>query len=648
MPTHETRGIRIGRPRPGRTRLLGAAVLLLAAAWAPGPPAVAAEAPWFDGRAADQVTVEGTRFADGHGREVVLRGFNVSGETKLEENGGLPFAGTADARASAAAMRNLTGADAVRFLLSWAHAEPRPGQVDTTYLERATAQLKAFLDAGIRVFPDFHQDLYSRHLFDEDSWYSGDGAPEWVVDAGGYPKESCGICFHWGQNITQNQAVRSATRDFWSNRALTTEAGTVRVQDAFLATAEKTMSYLARHLTEAEFARVVGFDPLNEPYAGVYDGGHNSRTWEKSVLWPFYEKFRARMDAAGWQDKPAFVEPNMFWNSNLDFQRQEGGFLDAGQPGPDYVFNTHYYDQKAISGIFMPGEAADGQYAADFGALRDRATALNLPAVLSEFGHPLSGFTSDKAPTVVKGMYQALDSRLSGATWWTRPAASGAVLSSTQWQWDLYSGRHHEAMNGDTGNILTEGDAWNGEDLSAVRLDDSGDAALRQDARLLDRLYPRAVAGRTLAFTFEDRSRDGSTTLSWNRVPGSLPNVAELTGSGRYGMLVWRSGGGTEAPTELRLPRDFDPARTTVVSDLGAVTGPPAYTAHGHTADHPIATAADPGATGARRLLLSAPAGEGAGTLHYALIADGTAAPSAELRAAARSELARWAADADF
>ncbi|MBW8092878.1 cellulase family glycosylhydrolase [Streptomyces hygroscopicus subsp. hygroscopicus] len=648
MPTHETRGIRIGRPRPGRTRLLGAAVLLLAAVWATGTPAAAAEAPWFDGRAADQVTVEGTRFADGHGREVVLRGFNVSGETKLEENGGLPFAGTADARASAAAMRNLTGADAVRFLLSWAHAEPRPGQVDTAYLERATAQLKAFLDAGIRVFPDFHQDLYSRHLFDEDSWYSGDGAPEWVVDAGGYPKESCGICFHWGQNITQNQAVRSATRDFWSNRALTTEAGTVRVQDAFLATAEKTMSYLAQHLTEDEFARVVGFDPLNEPYAGVYDDGHNSRTWEKSVLWPFYEKFRARMDAAGWQDKPAFVEPNMFWNSNLGFQRQEGGFLDAGQPGPDYVFNTHYYDQKAISGIFMPGKAADGQYAADFGALRDRATALNLPAVLSEFGHPLSGFTSDKAPTVVKGMYQALDSRLSGATWWTRPAASGAVLSSTQWQWDLYSGRHHEAMNGDTGNILTEGDAWNGEDLSAVRLDDSGDAALRQDARLLDRLYPRAVAGRTLAFTFEDRSRDGSTTLSWNRVPGSLPNVAELTGSGRYGMLVWRSGGGTDAPTELRLPRDFDPARTTVVSDLGAVTGPPAYTAHGHTADHPIATAADPGATGARRLLLSAPAGEGAGTLHYALIADGTTAPSAELRAAARSELARWAADAGF
>ncbi len=58
MPTHETRGIRIGRPRPGRTRLLGVAVALLAAVAAPGTPAAAAEAPWFDGRAADQVTVD--------------------------------------------------------------------------------------------------------------------------------------------------------------------------------------------------------------------------------------------------------------------------------------------------------------------------------------------------------------------------------------------------------------------------------------------------------------------------------------------------------------------------------------------------------------------------------------------------------------
>jgi hypothetical protein len=56
--------------------------------------------------------------------------------------------------------------------------------------------------------------------------------PQWVIDAGGYPKESCGICFNWGQNITQNAAVQDAAYGFWRNRVLTTAAGQVSEQDA--------------------------------------------------------------------------------------------------------------------------------------------------------------------------------------------------------------------------------------------------------------------------------------------------------------------------------------------------------------------------------------------------------------------------------
>ncbi|MFF9803739.1 cellulase family glycosylhydrolase [Streptomyces coeruleorubidus] len=567
------------------------------------------------------------RFTDASGREVVLRGYNVSGETKLAENKGLPFASVADARTSATALRALGGGNTVRFLLSWAYAEPERGKVDTAYLAAATAQMKAFLDAGIRVYPDFHQDLYSRHLFDADSWYTGDGAPKWAVDAGNYPDESCGICLFWGQNITQNEAVKRASYDFWHNAH--------GVQDAFLATAEKTMAYVEQHLSPDQFKGVVGFDPYNEPHAGVYDSGQTSRAWEKDVLWPFFEKFRARMDAAGWRDKPAFVEPNLFWNANLDFQKQEGGLLDAGKLGPRYVFNTHFYDQKAISGVFMWGKAADGQYANDFRTVRDRAAAAQTAAVVSEFGHPLAGNVSDKAPTVLKAMYQALDSRLKGADWWSDPGASGPVLSGSQWQWDIYNGRHRELMNGNPGKVLTAGDAWNEEDLSAVRLDDSGKPVLRQDARLLDRLYPSATAGTTVGFTYEDRSRDGSTTLTWNPVPDSLPNVRRLVGSGQYGLLLWRSDGG-RAPTELHLPASFPTASTTVVSDLGTSHAPPAY-----TSTTPIGVAQEPGGTGSRRLLLTAP---DSGVLHYALVTNGATAPSADLLNAARSELAAWTA----
>ncbi|MEU9989231.1 endoglycosylceramidase [Streptomyces sp. NPDC048045] len=613
-----------------RVRLLTVLVVLCGFLTVAGAPPVAATRAvpsgslWFDGT---PLTVRGGRFLDGEGREVVLRGYNVSGETKLEENNGLPFASVADARTSATALRALGGGNAVRFLLSWAHAEPVRGQVDTAYLGAVTEQLRVFLDAGIRVYPDFHQDLSSRYLFDAGSWYTGDGAPGWAVDAGNYPQEYCGICLFWGQNITQNAAVQQAQYDFWHNAH--------GLQDAFLTTAQAAMTYLRQHLSEGEFAGVVGFDPYNEPYAGSYDSGQTSRTWERDLLWPFYGRFRARMDAAGWQDKPAFVEPNLFWNANISTQRQEGGLLDAGTLGPDYVLNTHFYDQKAISGILMWGKAADGQYASDFAAVRDRASAAGTAAMVSEFGHPLSGTVSDKAPTVLKAMYQALDSRVPGGSWWTNPAASGPVLSGSQWQWDLYSGRHHELMNGNPDKVLTSGDGWNGEDLSAVKFDGSGNAALRQDARLLDRIYPSATAGTTLAFTYEDRSRDGSATLTWNPVPSTLPDVARLVGSGRYGLLVWRSGSGT-APTELHLPAGFPATATTVVSDLGTVHGPPAY-----TASTPVGVAPEPGGTGSRRLLIT---DTDSGVLHYALVTNGASAPSADLLGAAGSELAAWAA----
>ncbi|WP_405674330.1 cellulase family glycosylhydrolase [Streptomyces canus] len=571
------------------------------------------------------LTVQNGRFVDGNGREVVLRGYNVSGETKLAENKGLPFASVADAKKSATALRTLGGGNSVRFLLSWAYAEPVKGQVDTTYLANATAQMRAFLDAGIRVYPDFHQDLYSRWLFNSGSWYTGDGAPAWAVALGNYPAESCGICLLWGQNITQNGAVKAAQYDFWHNNH--------GLQDSFLVTAQKTMAYLKANLATEEFAGVVGFDPYNEPYAGTYDSGQNSRTWERDLLWPFYVKFRARMDAAGWTDKPAMVEPNLFWNGNVS--KEEGGLLDAGTLGSGYVFNTHFYDQKAISGILMWGNASDGQYVTDFGTVRDRATAAGTTAVVSEFGHPLNGSTAGKAPTVLKAMYQALDSRVKGANWWSASAGSGPVLSGTQWQWDLYNGRHHELMNDNPDKVLTSGDAWNDEDLSAVKLDDSGTPVLRQDARLLDRIYPSATAGTTLAFTYEDRSRDGSTTLTWNPVPSSLPNMSSLVGTGQYSVLVWRSGSGS-APTELHLPASFPNSTTTVVSDLGTVYGPPAY-----GSSTPVGAAPEPGGTGSRRLLLT---DSDSGVLHYALVTNRTTAPSASLLSAARSELATWVA----
>ncbi|MFE9746967.1 cellulase family glycosylhydrolase [Saccharothrix saharensis] len=581
---------------------------------------------WFDG---SPITVTDGAFRDQHGREVVLRGFNVSGTAKLAEHRGLPFASTADARSSAAAMRRLTGANAVRFLVTWAWVEPEPRRIDHGYLDRVGEQVTAFTDQGIRVYVDFHQDLYSRYLFNRDSWYTGDGAPEWVVRAGGYPKEWCGLCVHWGQNMKSNNAVTAAVHDFWHNREVTTSAGPIRIRDEFLWQAGEVMRHLKSSLSAEAFRLVLGVNPLNEPYAGEYDPGQDGVTWERDLLLPFYRQFRQRMDEAGWADKPAFVEPLVFWNQNVEFFAEPGGFPAVPPLGGRFVFNAHFYDGKAQSGLLKPGKAGDGEYAADFARIRDRASAHGTAAIVSEFGHPVAGFTSDKNPSVLKAMYQALDSRLPGARWWAGAAGSGPVLSGSQWHWDVNYGRHHEVMNDNPDKVRTEGDAMNDEHFSAVRVDDGGNPVLTVESRVVDRLFPRAVAGRTAAFTYEDRARDGGTVLSWNRIPDTMPAVRALVGTGRFGVLVWR-GNGVAAPTELHLPSSFPPASTTVVSDLGATTGLPAY-----TGTEPVAVAPEPGASGVHRLLLST---RDSG-VHFALVADGAAAGSV---AAARAELTAW------
>ncbi|GLZ33761.1 endoglycosylceramidase [Lentzea sp. NBRC 105346] len=482
---------------------------------------------------------------DSSGREVVLRGFNVSGTAKLAEYGGLPFASPADAAVSARAMVSLTGANAVRFLLTWAWVEPTPGVISESYLDGVAAQLSAFTDLGVMAYLDFHQDLYSRHLFGPGSRYTGDGAPAWA--ARGYPPARCRFCFHWGQNMKNNPAVTSATRDFWHNRS--------GIRAAFVDAAGAALAGLRSRLSPEAFALVIGVDPLNEPYAGRYAPGETSLSWERDRLWPFYQEFRAAMDAAGWSDKIAFVEPLVYWNLNVGFFAEPGGFPSLPPLGPRFVFNSHFYDARAQSVIFKPRNARDGEYAADFARIRSRAAELGTAAIVSEFGHPI---TSARRTSILKAMYQALDSGVPGASWWSSAASSGPVLSASQWHWDINYGRHHELQNDNPDRVCVDGDAMNAEHFSAVRLVD-GEPVLTVDRRLLDRVYPRAVAGTTIAFTYEDRAGD----LVWNRIPASLPGVRELVGAGRFAVLVWRGSG----VTELRLPGTF--ATPTVVTDAG-------------------------------------------------------------------------------
>ncbi|WP_460308042.1 cellulase family glycosylhydrolase [Actinocorallia aurea] len=603
-------------------RLTAAAVLAAGAVVATAAPAHA------DGAVTVSAKQQNWVFRDAQGREVTLRGFNVAGSTKLYENGLLPFKSAADAAKSAQAMRDLTGANAVRFLISWEGVQPAANTIDHAYLDKVVAQVREFTDRGIRVLIDYHQDLYSAHLFNTGSWYTGDGAPKWVIQAGGYPKESCGICILWGQNMQTNNAVRKAAYDFWRDRVLTTPSGTVGVQSAYLTQAKAMMTHLRQQLPAASFANVVGLDPFNEPFDGGLDGGSGVE-WEKNHLMPFYQRIRTAMDEAGWTAKPAFVEPLVFWNT---WAAEEGGMTTVGQLGSRMVFNSHYYDGARLT--LDVSAASDGVYTDEMNEIRQRAASLGTAPILSEFGGKMTGNGSDRTPWMMRATYQAADAGVAGKTWWTNPAAGGNVLSALQWHWDIYSGRHNELMNFNPNKVKTAGDAWNDEDHSVVSTDAAGAVTIRLDQRVLDRLYPSAVNGDTLGFAYEDLARSGfggaGTQTQWLIAPSSLPNTASLTQNRQHGVLVWKSAS-ADVPTELHLPRSFANGSTTVVSDLASFTGIPGA--------GPITAAVETGSTTARKLSVSAAPGT-----HYALIvntATGTAPTAAQLTAV-RTELAAW------
>jgi hypothetical protein len=568
---------------------------------------------------------------DGYRRQITLRGFNVSASTKLVESALLPFHSTDDAVLSAQAMRDQTGANVVRFLISWEGVEPSAPSIDYDYLARMTAQIQAFTDRGFYVFLDYHQDLYSRNIFNSNSWYSGDGAPAWVIVAGSYPTESCGICLLWGQNMLTNTAVRSAIYDFWHNRQISTSAGLMYLQNAYLAQAAQTMMYLRQHLSSDAFSHILGVDPFNEPFDGGLDGAAGT-TWEQNYLMPFYVRFRAAMDAAGWTDKLALIEPLVFWNSWG--ATPEGGLSTVGALGPRYVFNAHYYDGARLS--IDPFAAGDGSYSDPINTIRDRATTLVTAGFVSETGFSMG---DSRTPWIIRALYEGLDHGGNASDWWTAPGGRGLVMSTTLWHWDIYSGRHHELMNGNPSKVEVSGDGWNGEDYSIVKTDASGNVVTRLDPHLLDRIFPEAVAGDTLAFATEDLASSGfagsGPGAAWLTVPASLPNLNALTQGRRYGLLVWReSAAAALAPTELHLPASFAAPSTVVISDLG--------TAAGLATTGAIAVAGETGSTVAQKLELTTP-GTAPGIVHVALVVDRAGAPPTPSQlAAAATELINW------
>ena len=252
--------------------------------------------------AVSKLHIDGEKFIDHEGRQVILRGVNLGGDCKLPYPGGgtqhpsdfsdhreVSFIGRpfpldeADEHFSRLAH---WGFNCLRLLTSWEAIEHAgPGEYDEAYLDYFTQLCEKANDYGFYVYVDFHQDVWSRMS-------GGDGAPGWCFEKVGldfrqFDEAEAAFVMQYrydykdsrprqNDNYPQMSWIRNyayaANGIMWTlffggkDFAPQCEIDGQNVQDylqSHFINAQKALAKRIAHLTN-----VIGFDALNEPSAG--------------------------------------------------------------------------------------------------------------------------------------------------------------------------------------------------------------------------------------------------------------------------------------------------------------------------------------------------------------------------------------------
>jgi endoglycosylceramidase len=335
-----------------------------------------------------RVAVDGRALRDAAGRELLLRGINCGGRSKLSpflpfefRESGLPAQAAAPVFAEALAryverVRGW-GLNVVRLPWIWEALEPERGSIDELYLERYLATARAFSRRGIRVVVDFHQDVFARP-------YCGDGFPLWACPqpAPETPKD----CTQWYSGYLSSPAVRAAFDRFWRN-----EDG---VQDAFVAAWQRVAAAAWR------IDGVIGFDLINEPF----NGSAPAATWYRETLRPFYARLASALHAVA-PGALLLVEPTA-----LDGPAAETKLELPAAAG--LVLAPHYYNPL----VFLYREwTGSMDLAQPIGSWAGYGAAFGVPVFVGEFGVARSVKGGGE---YLRALYAALDRfALHGTQW---------------------------------------------------------------------------------------------------------------------------------------------------------------------------------------------------------------------------------------
>lgn len=322
--------------------------------------------------AAAPLHTEGRQFVDATGGVVLLRGVNLSGESKVPPFRHLRTAADLDPLPG-------WGINVLRLLFNWEAYEPTAGTYDAAYLDSVTQVVDAAHRRGLYVIVDVHQDAFSRFS----TGGCGDGLPRWAVPRDIAPRtpDNGPACAGWGSRMIFDAEMHRSFSAFHANRD--------GVRDRYL----QLLGKIARHF--ASHPAVIGIDPINEPWGD-----------EKTELSALY----ADAERAIRREFPAAI---LFLGAHA---LTSSGLVGSALPRPsfgNYAYAPHYYDPGVLLGHSYSGLSLATDLA--FSLIDRKTHELSAPLFLGEFGAPAGTRGADAYLTL---MTQHLNRRFaSGAQW---------------------------------------------------------------------------------------------------------------------------------------------------------------------------------------------------------------------------------------
>jgi endoglycosylceramidase len=432
------------------------------------------------------LTVRNGAIIDAEGRQMLLRGVNLgekSGARGHESwHGPQEFQDLHD-----------WGMNCVRLLIFWSAIEPEPGKYDEAYLRTVDKRIAWARDAGLYVILDMHQDLYGPAI------PGGDGAPPWATLHGNRPHNS--LRGNWASAYLLSQKVHAAFDNLYANAPAPDGIG---LQDHFAAAWAHAAARYADNST------VIGFDLLNEPFAGTL---FIEAAWDVFRAVP--QIFRG-IDMRPGGEAPSPGAPPYWFLNALDEPARHRAFVNAFADTQRQFETTQLYPlyQRIVNAIRKVHPA--GIIFLEPGAFANFGVVSHLPLVTGP----------DGAPDPYLAWYPHAYDIVTDTAAACNPSANRLDLIM----------KHHaeyaEAHNlplliGEWGALYGRSDCAHAAEIAVEDFERHNAGGFYWDyerglgekayAHMLQRNVPRAVAGRLQAFRLDPRS--GVFTCVWEEDP---------------------------------------------------------------------------------------------------------------------------------